>query len=242
MSNKIRSLFISDVHLGSSKSQTDKLLLLLKSYEFENLFIIGDFLDLTSLKRNFFWKNEHSIVIQKILRLSRKGVNIVYILGNHDFYLRDILHDGAIKLGDILICDEFIWQTQKGKLIYLTHGDCFDGFIRMNKVLYNFGDWTYELSMKINILYNSVRKWMGLDYWSLSAYLKMKVKNVVKFLTQYRKMSEIKLKEKKCDILMMGHIHTPEMTDNYINTGDFCESCSYVIEDQEGNLQLLFIK
>lgn len=242
MSNKIRSLFISDLHLGSSKSQSGKVLELLKNYEFENLFILGDFVDLISLKRKFYWKNEHSTIIQKILRLSRRGVNIVYILGNHDFYLRDILNDGEIKLGDIIICDEWIWTTARQKKIYLVHGDCFDGFIRVNKFLYSFGDWTYELSMRLNKLYNILRKWIGLDYWSLSTFLKYKVKNVIKFLTQYKKISRIKLKEMNCDILMMGHIHSPEISDSYINTGDFCESCSYVVETIEGDLELRYSK
>lgn len=240
--NKIRTLFISDVHLGSSKSQADKLLQVFKQYEFENLFIVGDFIDLTSLKRKFWWHSDHSLVIQKILRYSRKGVNVIYILGNHDFYIRDLITDGDIRLGDILICDEFIWTTINGKKIYITHGDCFDGFIRINKFIYNLGDWSYEISMKINKIYNLFRKWFGLDYWSLSAYLKNRVKNVISFLTQYKKVSEIKLKEKSCNILLMGHIHTPEINDDYINTGDFCESNSYVVELLDGSLELRYVK
>jgi UDP-2,3-diacylglucosamine pyrophosphatase LpxH len=239
---KVRSLFISDIHLGSSKSQANKLLDVFKKYEFDNLFIIGDFIDLTSLKRKFWWNSDHSLVIQKILRYSRKGVNVVYIIGNHDFYIRDLIVDGNIKIGDILICDEFYWTTASGKKIWMTHGDCFDGFIRLNKFLYNLGDVSYELSMKINRIYNFFRRIFGLDYWSLSAYLKRRVKNVISFLTQYKKISEIKLKEKAADILMMGHIHTPEITENYINTGDFCESNSYVVELLNGELELRFIK
>lgn len=133
-------------------------------------------------------------------------------------------------------------QRKKGKKIYLVHGDCFDGFIRISKFLYSLGDWSYEVSMKLNKIYNYFRKSFGLDYWSLSAYLKSKVKNVIQFLTQYKKISEVKLKEKECDILMMGHIHTPEIGEEYINCGDFCESCSYIIETEEGDLQLRFIK
>jgi UDP-2,3-diacylglucosamine pyrophosphatase LpxH len=242
MSDKIRSLFISDVHLGSAKAQSDKLLSVLKKYEFENLFILGDFIDMTSMKRSFYWNPDHSVIIQKILRLSRKKVNVIYIVGNHDFYIRSIINEGNIKLGDILLCDEYIWQTLDGKKVYLTHGDCFDGFIRVNKFLYTLGDMSYEMSMKINKFYNWIRSFFGLEYWSLSAYLKSKVKNVIKFLTQYRKLSEIKLKETGCDILMMGHIHTPEISENYINTGDFCESCSYVIETLQGKLELKFVK
>lgn len=239
---KIRTLFISDIHLGSSKSQAEKLLNVFKNYEFENLFIVGDFIDMTSLRRKFWWNSSHSLVIQKVLRYSRKGVNVIYVIGNHDFYIRDLIVDGDIKIGDIIICDEFIWTTKLNKKIYITHGDCFDGFIRMNKLIYNLGDISYEFSMKVNKIYNIFRKLFGLNYWSLSAYLKRRVKNVISFLSQYKKISAMKLKEKNCDILLMGHIHTPELNDNYINTGDFCESNSYVIENTDGKLELRFVK
>lgn len=240
---RIKSLFISDVHLGNPNSQPDKLLEVLKMYDMENLFIVGDFIDMTYLKRKYFWSQSHSTVIQKILRLSRKGVNVVYIVGNHDYYIRSIIQEENMYFGDILICDEFIHHTVGGEKIYLTHGDCFDGFIRTHPFLYWIGDKSYELSMIINKVYNKVRRIFNLEYWSISAYLKSKVKNVIKFLNEYKKISEQKVKEKLCDSIMIGHTHTPEIVEGkYYNTGDFCESNSYIIELLDGKLELMFIK
>jgi UDP-2,3-diacylglucosamine pyrophosphatase LpxH len=240
---KIKTLFISDVHLGSVNSQASKLLDVFKKYEFEKLIIVGDFIDMTSLKRKFFWTQDHSTVIQKVLRLSRKEVEVVYIIGNHDFYIRDLIEEGPISIGEILMCDEYIYETLKGERIFITHGDCFDGFIRLHPFLYVLGDKAYSLSMFINKYYNKIRKIFGFQYWSLSAYLKTRVKNAIKFISEYKNMSEARLKEVKCDSIMIGHTHTPEIElGKYYNTGDFCESCSYIIENLNGDIELRFIK
>jgi len=240
---KIKTLFISDVHLGSVNSQASKLLDVFKKYEFEKLIIVGDFIDMTSLKRKFFWTQDHSTVIQKVLRLSRKEVEVVYIIGNHDFYIRDLIEEGPISIGEILICDEYIYETIKGERIFITHGDCFDGFIRLHPFLYVLGDKAYSLSMFINKYYNKIRKIFGFQYWSLSAYLKTRVKNAIKFISEYKNMSEARLKEVKCDSILIGHTHTPEIElGKYYNTGDFCESCSYIIENLNGDIELRFVK
>lgn len=240
---KIKTLFISDIHLGNSNSQANKLLEILKTYEFDNLFIIGDFIDMTSMKRKYYWNQTHSTVIQKILRLSRKEVSVVYLLGNHDYYIRSVIEEGNIFFGNILICDEYIYETIKGEKIYLTHGDCFDGFVRISPWLYWLGDVAYELSITINKIYNYFRRLFKLEYWSFSAYMKTKVKNAIKFLTEYKKLSELKIQEKGCDSIMIGHTHNPEIIEGkYYNTGDFCESCSYIIEDFDGNIKLMFVK
>jgi UDP-2,3-diacylglucosamine pyrophosphatase LpxH len=186
---KIRTLFISDVHLGTKKSQVDKLLDVLKDYEFENLIIVGDFIDLTALKKKFYWNSDHSTVIQKVLRFSRKGVNVIYLLGNHDHFLRGLIKDENINIGDITICDEMYYETSKGEKIYICHGDQFDGFIRLHPFLYVLGDWAYEFSFKINKAYNWLRKIVGLQYWSLSQYLKYKVKNAITFINDFKILS-----------------------------------------------------
>lgn len=237
---EIRTLFISDVHLGSSKSQADKLLEVLKNYEYENLVIVGDFIDLTSLKKKFYWNQDHSTVIQKILRSSRKGVKVTYILGNHDFYLRGLIKEEDMNIGDITLCDEMYYETLKGEKIYICHGDQFDGFIRLHPFLYILGDWAYELSFKINKFYNVIRRFFGLEYWSLSAYLKSKVKNAISFVNDFKILSIKKLEEVGCDSIMIGHIHTPAIEEKYYNCGDFCESCSYLIETLDGDIELLY--
>lgn len=240
---QIKSLFISDIHLGNPNSQAVKLLEVFKKYEFENLFIIGDFIDMTYLKRKFYWNQDHSTVIQKVLRLSRKDCKVVYILGNHDFYIRSVIEEEDIHFGKILICNEYIYESLNGKRIYLTHGDCFDGFVRISPWLYWLGDVSYELSIKLNKVYNWIRKLFKLEYWSFSAYMKTKVKSAISFLTEYKRVSKSLVLEKECDTIMIGHTHNPEIVEGeYYNTGDFCESCSYIIEDLNGNIKLKFIK
>ena len=242
---KIKTLFISDIHLGTKKSQADKLLDVFKKYDFESLIIIGDFIDLTALKKNFFWKEEHSTVIQKILKMSRADTNIIYLLGNHDHFLRALIKEEMnINLGNILICDEYKYETSKGEKIFICHGDQFDGFIRLHPFLYVLGDFAYELSFKINTVYNKCRRVFGLDYWSLSKYLKSKVKDAIAFVNDFKYLSIKKLQETDCDSIMIGHIHTPAIEKigdkNYYNTGDFCESCSFLYEDLDGNIKLLY--
>jgi UDP-2,3-diacylglucosamine pyrophosphatase LpxH len=242
---KIKTLFISDVHLGTKKCQADKLLEVIKNYEFEKLIIVGDFIDLTSLKRKFYWHPDHSTVIQKVLRLSRKGVSVTYILGNHDFYLRELIKEDNINIGDVLLCDEMYYETLKGEKIYICHGDQFDGFIRLHPFLYVLGDWAYEFSFKINKTYNWFRRIFGLEYWSLSQYLKSKVKNAIAFINDFKILSLKKLDEVNCDSIMIGHIHTPAIEKigdkSYYNTGDFCESCSFLYEDLNGEIKLVVL-
>jgi UDP-2,3-diacylglucosamine pyrophosphatase LpxH len=238
---KIQSLFISDLHLGNPNSQVEKLLEVFKEYEFKNLFIVGDFIDMTYLKRKFGWKKSHSVVIQKVIKYSRKGVNVVYIIGNHDYFIRSVIDEKDILFGDILLCNEYIYHSIKGEKIFITHGDCFDGMVRVHPILYYIGDKSYELSIRLNQILNFFRKLFRMEYWSLSAYLKTRVKNVVKFLSEYKKMSELMIRDKNCDSIMIGHTHTPDMVSGkYYNTGDFCESCSYIIEHINGQIELRF--
>jgi len=242
---RIKTLFISDVHLGTKKSQATKLLDVFRKYEFENLVIVGDFIDLTALKRKFYWNEDHSTVIQKILRMSRKGVKVSYILGNHDFYLRGLIKESNISIGEIEIMDEMFYMTGKGESIYICHGDQFDGFVRLHPFLYMIGDFAYELSFKINSAYNKIRRLFGLEYWSLSKFLKSKVKDAISFINDFKRLSVMKLEEIGCDSIMIGHIHTPAIEDlegkRYYNTGDFCESCSYMVEDLDGEIRLRHI-
>lgn len=241
---KIKTLFISDVHLGTKKSQANKLLEVFKEYEFERLVIIGDFIDLTSLKKKFYWTNDHSTVIQKVLRISRKGTQVDYIIGNHDIYLRMLIEEQNINIGDITLSNELIYETTKGEKIYICHGDQFDGFIRMHPFIYSLGDWAYEISFEINTIYNYIRSIFGMNYWSLSQFLKSKVKNAIAFINDFKTLSVRKSKEMHCNSIMIGHIHTPTIDNidniNYYNTGDFCESCSFIIETIEGDIVLKY--
>jgi UDP-2,3-diacylglucosamine pyrophosphatase LpxH len=237
---KIKSLFISDTHLGNKNARTDLILKVLKKYEFDNLFIIGDFIDMTAMKKKFYWNTKSSTIIQKILKLS-KSKNVIYLVGNHDYYVRSIIEEENIFLGKILICDEYIYETNN-KRVLLVHGDCFDSFVKTNPILYSIGDFLYELSIKINGVLAYIRGLLGKEYWSLSSYLKMRCKAVLKAITNYKESADNMLKEKGCDILIQGHTHSPEINDRYINTGDFVESCSYVIETIDEKFELIYEK
>lgn len=239
---QVKTLFISDVHLGTKKCQADKLLDVFRTLEFKNLVIVGDFIDLTSMRRKFYWKEDHSTVIQKILRMSRKGINVTYIIGNHDYYLRGLIKENNINLGEIEICDDLYYVTEKGEKIYICHGDKFDGFIRLHPFIYMIGDIAYEWSFRINRIYNWIRNVFGMEYWSLSKFLKSKVKDAISFINDFKKLAIIEIGNKECDSIMIGHIHTPaiEKIENkkYYNTGDFCESCSFIVETIDGNIEL----
>ena len=208
---KIKSLFISDVHLGSRNSQADKLLEVFKKYEFDNLFIVGDFIDLTSLRRKFYWKEDHSTVIQKVLRLARAGICIRLFAGNHDYYLRGLIEEQDINIGNIQLCDSYIYESVSGKRIYILHGDQFDGFIRLHPILYLLGDKAYNFSIFINKFYNIIRKRFGFQYWSLSSYLKSKVKSAISFINDFKRLAIVEIKERNCDGILMGHIHSPSI-------------------------------
>jgi UDP-2,3-diacylglucosamine pyrophosphatase LpxH len=241
---KIRTLFISDVHLGNNKSNAKGLLEVFKKYEFDNLIMIGDIIDLTSLKRKFYWDIHHSTVIQKILKYSRKNIRVHYLIGNHDFYLRSLIEEENINIGNIELSNELIWETVKGEKIYICHGDQFDGFIRLHPMLYHIGDIAYEFSFKINKVYNTIRSIFNLNEWSLSSYLKSNVKNVISFINDFKIMSLKKAVEMDCNSIMIGHIHTPANNRgeiNYYNTGDFCETSSYMIETLDGDIILKYV-
>lgn len=242
---KIKTLFISDVHLGTIKSQPEKLLKVFKEYDFQELIIIGDFIDLTSLKRKIYWDNNHSAVLQKVLKMSRKNTSVKYILGNHDFYLRALIKDEDLELGDITICDEIIHETVNGEKIYICHGDQFDGFVRIHPIIYYLGDIAYEFSYTLNRIYNKLRGVLGLNYWSLSKYLKTQVKNAIFYLNDFKHIALKKIENSECNSIMIGHIHNPcieKIHDKmYYNTGDFCESCSFLYEDLDGNIKLVIL-
>lgn len=177
--------------------------------------------------------------------MSRKNVSVKYILGNHDYYLRDLIEEENINLGNILICDEVIYETIKGEKIFICYGDQFDGFVRIHPFIYYLGDITYEFSYTVNRIYNKVRYVLGLNYWSLSKYLKNKVKNAISYLNDFKFLAIQKIQQSECDSIMIGHIHHTCIekigNKNYYNTGDFCESCSFLYEDYEGNIKLTIV-
>jgi UDP-2,3-diacylglucosamine pyrophosphatase LpxH len=219
---KVESLFLSDIHLGSKGSNSDLVLKILKKYEPEYLFLVGDIIDGWLLKRRFRWKQSDTNVIRKILSYSKNGTKVIYITGNHDDFLREY---SDLNFGNIEICLEY-----KYKNIFITHGDLYDGVIKL-KWLGVLGSFGYDLAISIDRFLKKI----GYKR-SLSKFLKDKVKEAVKFITSFENELVRQAKKRECDVVICGHIHNPEdKTINnvrYLNCGDWIENNTYITFDK----------
>lgn len=235
-----RSIWISDIHLGTLGCQSEQLLEFLRHTESKHLFLVGDIIDGWALKRRWYWHQSHNDIVQKVLRKARKGTEVTFIAGNHDEVARQFV---GLAFGGIAIADEIVHVTADGKRVLILHGDQFDGVVQYAKWLAYVGDYLYEVSLKVNRVFNRVRRKLGMPYWSLSQYLKHKVKNAVSFITAFEEAVARAARERGMDAVVCGHIHRPEIRDIggvlYCNDGDWVESLSALVETHEGELKLL---
>jgi UDP-2,3-diacylglucosamine pyrophosphatase LpxH len=240
--NDYRTIWISDVHLGTRGCQAELLLDFLKHNHAETYYLVGDIFDGWRMKKSWYWTQSHNDVIQKLLRKARKGAQIIYIPGNHDEALRDF-SASALQFGGIALQDEAIHVTADGKRLLVIHGDAFDGVVKYAKWLALLGDWAYTVMIGCNFIFNRIRRRLGLGYWSLSAYLKAKVKNAVEFVGNYEHAIAEEARRRGVDGIVCGHIHKPEMRmiDGvlYCNDGDWVESCSALVEHVDGRLEIV---
>ncbi|SOE48502.1 Ser/Thr protein phosphatase family protein, UDP-2,3-diacylglucosamine hydrolase homolog [Orrella dioscoreae] len=235
-----RTLWISDIHLGTSGCKADFLLDFLEHNQAKTLYLVGDIVDGWALRRSWHWPSSHNDVVQKILRMARHGTRVVFIPGNHDEFARDFI---GYAFGDIEIQDEEIHQTADGRRLLVLHGDQFDHVIQHGKWLAHVGDRLYTFALWLNNHYNALRRRRGLPYWSLSQYLKHKVKNAVAFMTDFEQALAGSARERGLDGVVCGHIHRPEIREVegvlYCNDGDWVESLSALAEHHDGKLELL---
>ena len=235
-----RAIFISDVHLGTPGCKAAYLLDFLRHNESDYLYLVGDIIDGWALKSRFYWHQTHNDVIQKVLRRARKGTRVVYVPGNHDEVGRQF--DG-LNFGDIAIRSEAVHLTADGKRLWVVHGDLADGVIRHAKWLAYLGDTLYDFLLWLNRHLNSVRARLGLTYWSLSQYLKHKVKNAVSFISDFESVLMREARRHGYDGVVCGHIHKAEIRiiDGlvYCNDGDWVESLTALVESHEGELRLV---
>lgn len=235
-----RTIWLSDVHLGSRGCQSSKLLHFLKITDSEYLFLVGDIIDFWAIKRSPYWPKEHNTIIQKILKKSRHDTQVFFIPGNHDEELRQYV---GLSFGNITIYQDYIHTLATGERIFCLHGDIYDVVTRYHKWVAVLGDVGYEFLLRINRYQNTFRDWLGLDHWSLSAYIKSRVKEAVSFISDYETNVIREAKQLSVDGVLCGHIHHPElrMVDHilYVNTGDYVESCSAIAETHDGRLVLL---
>lgn len=236
-----RSIFISDTHLGSKGAQADAILHFLKYTESDYLYLVGDIVDGWALKSRWYWPQKHNDVVQKLLGKARRGTKVIYLPGNHDEFARHFLNT---SFGDIDILDDTIHTTADGKRMWVVHGDLFDGVMQHARWLAYIGDRAYTMLLALNRIFNRVRQFFNLPYWSLSQYLKHKVKKAVSFISAFETALSTEAKRRECDGVICGHIHKPELHQMndilYANCGDWVESISALVEDKDGKLELVF--
>jgi UDP-2,3-diacylglucosamine pyrophosphatase LpxH len=237
---RYRALFVSDIHLGTKACQAEAFLDFLRSSETDRIYLVGDIVDFWRIKRGVYWPQAHNDVLQKLLRWVRKGGNLVFIPGNHDEAMRD--YCGA-RFGGISIERSVIHTGADGRRYLVMHGDEFDVVVRYAKWLALFGDWSYTVALWANTHFNAVRRWFGMPYWSLSAYLKHKVKRAVNYIGEFESALAAEARRHGAQGVICGHIHHAAIRQVgdvlYINTGDWVESCTAVAETEEGIFELI---
>ena len=235
-----RTLWISDLHLGTPGCQAKALLDFLKQNECETLFLVGDIIDGWQLRRQWYWPQSHNDVIQKLLRKARKGTRVIFIPGNHDEFARKYLGN---NFGGIEVAEEWVHVTADGRKLWVVHGELFDGVIQCAKWLAYVGDSLYEITLRLNRHLNSIRARVGLPYWSLSKFLKLKVKRAVSYVSDFEAAVAREAKRRDVQGVVCGHIHHAEMRriDGilYANDGDWVESATALAEHADGTLEIL---
>ena len=237
---RFRTIFISDLHLGFKGAQASEVVRLLKLVKCDKLYLVGDVIDGWRLKSRWYWPAEHNEVIRRVLKMARKGTEVIYIPGNHDEVARQFCR---LEFGGVKIKLYDIHETEDGKRYFVTHGDQFDLVIKHSRALSMLGALAYEWLVRINILYNRCRAFFGLRYWSLSHFLKMRVKKACTFISRFEEAVVEEARRRELDGVVCGHIHKAERADfdgvQYVNCGDWVESCTLAVEDMRGRVVVM---
>ena len=235
-----RTIWISDTHLGTSGCKAELLLDFLKSTECETLFLVGDIIDGWQLRKGWYWPPRHNDIVRCVLKKAKHGTRVVYVPGNHDEAFRDY---GGLNFGGIELLPEVLYETADGRKLLILHGDEFDGVVRYARWLAFLGDHAYTLLLKLNEVFNRIRRMRGLPYWSMSAMIKKKVKNAVQFICSFEQAVAHAAIERGADGVVCGHIHSAEIRKigdvTYYNDGDWVESCTALIEHADGRMEIL---
>jgi len=238
--HRYRSVWISDVHLGTPGCQAEALLDFLKHADCANLFLVGDIIDGWQLRRQWYWPQSHNDVVQKLLRKARKGTRVIFIPGNHDEFARRYLGN---NFGGVEVAEDWIHVTADGRRLWITHGDLFDGVIQCAAWLAHVGDRLYEWTLRLNRHLNSLRATLGLPYWSLSGYLKHKVKRAVSYVGDFETALAREARRRGVHGVVCGHIHRAELREIdgivYANDGDWVESLTALVEHADGRLEIV---
>jgi len=239
-SRRYRAIWISDAHMGTRNCHADFLLDFLRSTESDTLYLVGDMVDGWQLADSWYWPQSHNDVVQKILRKARKGTQVVIIPGNHDEFLRQF---GKHDFGRVKLAPQAVHTLTDGRKLLVLHGDQFDSVVQFAPWLAHIGDEAYEFMLSVNRLFNALRARLGMSYWSISAYLKRRVKNAVNFVSAFENVVILAAKKHHVQGVVCGHIHKAEMREIdgilYCNDGDWVESCTALVEHLDGRLEIL---
>lgn len=237
---QFRTIWISDIHLGTPGCNADLLMDFLKSIECETLYLVGDIIDAWRLRKGWYWPPRHNDVVRRILKMAKHGTHVVYVPGNHDEVLRDY---AGLAFGDVTVAGEVIHETADGRRLLVLHGDQFDSVVLYAKWLAFLGDSAYEFLLKANRVVNFFRRRFGLPYWSLAAHMKKRVKNAVSFISKFEEVVARAAAERHVDGVVCGHIHSAEIREFgdiiYYNDGDWVESCTALVEHADGRIEII---
>ncbi|MDP3898159.1 MAG: UDP-2,3-diacylglucosamine diphosphatase [Mesorhizobium sp.] len=235
-----RTLFISDVHLGSRVAKAEFLIDFLRHNEADTIYLVGDIVDGWRLRRSWHWPQSHNDVVQKILRKARKGTKVIYVAGNHDEFLRSFQ---GVHFGGVEVVDRIVHETADGRRYLVIHGDQFDGIVHNFRWLAYLGDKAYDTAIVVNRVVAWVRHRFGLSYWSFSSWAKVRVKRAVSFISAFQDIVAEEGRLSEVDGIICGHIHHATIETikgvHYINTGDWVESCTAVAENFDGSFEIL---
>lgn len=237
---KVRSVWISDIHLGFRGCSADFLLDFLHKVECDYLYLVGDIIDIWEMKKKMYWPQAHNNVIRTLLGKAKHNTKVVYVPGNHDEVLRDF--DGAV-FGNVEIQNEIIHTTADNKKLLILHGDQFDSVVKISPLLAKVGSRLYEYLLRANRWVNFVRRKLGFSYWSLAAFLKHRVKNAVQYISNFEEAVAHEAARQGVDGVVCGHIHRAEIARHhdidYFNCGDWVESCTALVEHPDGTMEIL---
>ena len=239
---EVRSIFVSDIHLGTRACQVHRLLDFLRVYESQNLFLVGDIIDFWAMsRRGIYWSAHMNTFVQKVLKRARHGTAVIFVPGNHDEALREYV---GSTFGDIVVHREYVHQAADGKRYLLLHGDEFDVVTKYHKWLAILGDHTYAFLVRVNMMLSWMRRTLGMPgYWSLAGYAKRKVKKAVNFICDFEESVMHNVRHRGLDGVICGHIHAAAVKQvdgvTYLNCGDWVDSCTAIVEHLDGRMELI---
>jgi len=238
---RVRSIFLSDIHLGTRACQAGRLLSFLRQYDSEHLYLVGDIIDFWAMSRGIHWSRQQNTFVQKILKRARHGTQVVLVPGNHDEALREYV---GTSFGDIQLVQEHVHVTADGKRYAVLHGDEFDQVTRHHRWVAILGDVAYNVLVRLNTWLSLARRTLGISgYWSLAGYAKRKVKGAVSFIYDFEDSVMRAVRDRGLDGVICGHIHSAELRDidglTYMNCGDWVDSCTAIVEHHDGRMELI---